>query len=61
MKLYRCARCGGNHRNLKVKKFKNPPKETAFSHWAKCPKTNDPILIMVVNQGGIVGMRTLQK
>lgn len=37
-----CARCGGNHGNLKFIKLVNPDE---FTHYGICPKTKDPILL----------------
>lgn len=47
-----CNRCGGDHDGLVAAKFKHPfaPPECApiaWTHWATCPTTGDPILVMV--------------
>jgi len=49
MDIKRCARCGKNHQGLAVHSFDrcvviNP--EEVYTHWATCPRTGDPILIL---------------
>lgn len=39
----RCARCGGEHKNLTAWELFNPSDE--WTHWATCPKTGHPILV----------------
>ena len=39
-----CARCGENHEMLTAHPFTRPPDKT-ITHWAICPKTDEPILI----------------
>ena len=41
-----CARCGKTHHNIMFKKFKVPA--LAWTHWASCPKTKEPILMQLV-------------
>lgn len=43
-RITNCARCGRNHRVLRVTKFRKPPE--GYTHWAVCPNSRDPILIM---------------
>jgi len=43
--LYRCSRCGENHKNVQLKEFKKPPGKN--THWARCPTTGDPILVVI--------------
>lgn len=50
VKVGNCARCGGDHDDVAVFKFKQPfaPPEAApivWASWAECPTTGDPILI----------------
>lgn len=47
-----CARCGGDHDGLAFKLFTRPfaPPEAggiAWTHWAPCPTTGDPIMQMI--------------
>lgn len=47
-----CARCGGHHEDLELKKFENPvvwtcPEdgtETVDTHYGICPETGEPLL-----------------
>jgi predicted metal-binding protein len=39
-----CARCGGNHTDLPVRKFKSAG-VLEFTHWTTCPTNEEPILI----------------
>jgi hypothetical protein len=53
-----CARCGGTHSDLPVKRFERPvaPAEMnglAWDRWATCPTTGDPILIMDAASRGV--------
>lgn len=44
-----CARCGGNH-ELEFTKLDGDPIETPegdYTHWAMCPATSQPILMML--------------
>lgn len=51
--LRKCARCGGMHRRLKVRRFHRPLEHTGrmprgcFSAWMRCPATGDPIITFV--------------
>ncbi len=46
--LKNCARCGGEHHSLILKKFVRPVidegTEKIWGYWATCPATGDPIL-----------------
>jgi len=42
----RCARCGQNHNALVFHRLTNP---SAYTHWAMCPITNEPILLQFEN------------
>lgn len=44
-----CARCGGDHDDIAFKMFARPAGE--ISHWAMCPKTNEPLLLKVIMPG----------
>jgi hypothetical protein len=48
-----CARCGENHPPLSFKRAYLTPDDSpgilAWTHWALCPTTGDPILMIVVN------------
>jgi hypothetical protein len=37
-----CARCGSCHRQVQFHKFTMPG---AFTHWALCPKNDEPMLL----------------
>jgi hypothetical protein len=42
-----CARCGGNHREILFRKFKQPIQaDKVWTHWGICPKTHEPILML---------------
>lgn len=50
--IYKCARCGEDHKDLEMKKFKNPVvitflkwEEYIIPYWTMCPVVNEPILI----------------
>ena len=52
-----CARCGKNHRSLKVRKFTRPmvvptgrTTETTYRYWGMCPSTRQPILILILEK-----------
>ena len=50
-----CARCGENHDNLEMKKLTNSitipnTNGNEIGYWAMCPKLNEPILIMVIEE-----------
>ena len=42
-KITNCARCGGRHTDIWFWKFTR--KASEYTHWAMCPKTNQPILM----------------
>lgn len=42
--VHRCARCGAEHL-LTFQPLSNPPE--AFTHWATCPTTREPVLLQV--------------
>lgn len=51
--LVHCARCGGHHDNLPFKIFTRPVMEhadirPAYTHWAMCPESKQPILLKVL-------------
>lgn len=43
-----CARCGGDHAEVRGYKFKRPPvvDGKTFESWATCPDTLDPVFIL---------------
>ena len=41
-----CARCGGSHPNLEFRRFTGEP-NPHYTHWALCPKTGHPILLVI--------------
>lgn len=50
-----CARCGGNHRRMVFKPLTRPvvldadnQPVTVATHWAPCPKSKEPILLLVL-------------
>jgi hypothetical protein len=47
-----CARCGGDHVELAAVEFQRPPKDEdeEWSHWATCPETGEPILIVTPHE-----------
>jgi hypothetical protein len=42
-----CARCGHNHRNLKFKMLAFPCGD--LTHWAKCPRNGQPIIMKITD------------
>jgi hypothetical protein len=40
-----CARCGKDHLVIVFKPLRRPADD--ITHWASCPMTNEPILMMV--------------
>ena len=38
-----CARCGGTHKRLKLRRFGREPGK--WTHWVMCPKAHEPILV----------------
>lgn len=42
-----CARCGGDHRDLKFTPLTQPQEE--WSHWALCPTNSEPIMLAFVD------------
>lgn len=42
-----CARCGDDHADLAFRKLARPSGES--THWAPCPKTEEPILLRVLS------------
>jgi hypothetical protein len=52
-----CSRCGLDHEHLDLKKMARPhsPPEAgglARTHWAACPASGDPVLVMVYDEPG---------
>lgn len=45
-----CARCGKNHPGLGFVKFERNIKanKNPFSHWSKCPRTWEPVLMKII-------------
>lgn len=45
-----CARCGHDHEQLEFKPFKNPVENhpAPLTHWALCPKLEEPILLALI-------------
>ena len=47
--LTKCARCGGTHENLLFRKLRRPHVDglnEAWTHWALCPVSGEPILML---------------
>jgi hypothetical protein len=44
----RCVRCGAVHEDLEFKLIDNRPHD--FTHFAMCPKTQQPIILEVFEQ-----------
>lgn len=44
--VIRCARCGGNHESILFTVL-GGQKVEGVTHWAMCPKLNQPILMEV--------------
>lgn len=45
LKLEACPRCQGVHEGVTFKPFKEADE---FTHWAFCPQTSEPVLLMLV-------------
>jgi len=48
--IFNCARCRGNHEMLSFEPLKGDPidgVEGNYTHWAKCPVTEQPIVLRV--------------
>jgi hypothetical protein len=43
--IERCARCGGDHKNVPFKPFTRPSPH--YTHWAPCPNIAEPILMRI--------------
>ena len=41
--IHHCARCGGNHKNLRFNRL--TLEAESFKWWAMCPDLNEPILM----------------
>lgn len=47
-----CARCGGDHYDLECNPFIRPVNDNdgmVWTHWATCPRTGEPILLVIRN------------
>jgi len=42
VKIHGCARCGYDHDSIQLYELTNP---TNWTHWATCPRTDEPIMI----------------
>jgi hypothetical protein len=49
-----CARCGGTHEHLNFRKLSGEP-IGEYTHWAMCPKTGEPIALLITMQMGKEG------
>lgn len=48
--IYNCSRCRGNHEKMSFEPLKGDPidgVEGNYTHWAKCPVTEQPIVLRV--------------
>ena len=50
--IYKCERCGEDHKDLPIKKLTNSIEIANMNgykldHWAMCPNLNEPILIIL--------------
>ena len=41
-----CARCGQDH-ELEFRRFQRPMQRTGYTHWATCPTTGEPIIMVM--------------
>lgn len=51
--ISQCARCGGKHEQVELLPFSRPVLHQSLpiaTHYAKCPKTDEPILVVVTVQ-----------
>lgn len=55
MNVKNCARCGGDHWMV-FNPFQNPAylPGGVFTHWAMCPVTQEPVLLMITEDEDIV-------
>jgi hypothetical protein len=52
-RLVHCARCGATHEDIVFVRFMVPIRAFGvelYSHWAKCPTSGDPILMVAEAQ-----------
>jgi hypothetical protein len=52
-KVRGCARCGGDHRAVLFKPFRRAC--DPFTHWAACPRTGEPILLLITEAAQVRG------
>jgi hypothetical protein len=52
-----CARCGKNHKSLRVRKFTRPmviptgrTTDATYRYWATCPTNKQPILVLIMEK-----------
>lgn len=58
--VVKCARCGGNHRDMQFSSFTRPIEsdmEELWTHWVMCPDTNEPILMRIVSGSEAASMK----
>lgn len=46
--IYRCARCGVDHKQMKFVYFTNPPED--YVGYAMCPTNGEPVLLRLVGR-----------
>lgn len=49
--VIKCARCGSLHQQIVFAKLQQPIEahEYIFTHWALCPRNNEPILLQILD------------
>ena len=49
--VIKCARCGSLHQQIVFAKLQRPIEahEYIFTHWALCPRNNEPILLQILD------------
>ena len=58
----KCPRCGERHENLHFEPLKKPvitDLKDKYTHWALCPKTGEPIILMDYTENWLVTEKNL--
>lgn len=45
-----CARCGQDHDDLRFDPLSQAHDDDEWSHWASCPETDEPVLLMIMEE-----------
>ena len=53
LRIENCARCGEQHDSIKFRRFKHCHGADEYTHWGRCPKTKEPLMLIGVIEGGV--------